>query len=118
MAAQPITRHSYSDPLETFATNVLGTLNILEAVRTENAKTIIVNVTTDKCYQNKNWVWPYRENDSLIGRIHIKLTKHAQISVTIILCSFSDNSALAAIATDERVMVGGGDTSDDNEKIF
>ena len=68
MAAQPIVRHSYSNPLETFTTNVLGTLNILEAVRTENVKTIVVNITTDKCYDNKNWVWPYRENDSLGGK--------------------------------------------------
>ena len=56
MAAQPIVRYSYSDPVETFTTNILGTLNILEAVRTAKANTTIVNVTTDKCYENRKWI--------------------------------------------------------------
>ncbi len=67
MAAQPLVRLSYSSPLETFSTNVMGTANLLESVRHSNSVKAIVNITTDKCYENKEWSWPYRENDRLGG---------------------------------------------------
>ena len=67
MAAQPLVVKSYEDPYNTFTTNMLGTLNILEAVRhSESIKTVII-VTSDKCYQNKEWIWGYREHDNLGG---------------------------------------------------
>ena len=60
MAAQPLVRESYNTPVETFATNVLGTVHVLEAARQAETVQAIVNITTDKCYENKEWVWPYR----------------------------------------------------------
>ena len=67
LAAQPLVRRSYRDPLETWTTNVIGTANILEACRHSSSVKSIVVVTTDKCYENKEWVHPYRENDRLGG---------------------------------------------------
>lgn len=67
MAAQPLVRHSYQNPVETYATNVMGTVHLLEAVRnTPNVKAV-VNITTDKCYENREWVWGYRENEPMGG---------------------------------------------------
>jgi len=68
MAAQPLVRHSYAAPVETFAVNVMGTVNLLEAVRRLGSVTALVNVTTDKCYDNKEWQRGYREDDPLGGR--------------------------------------------------
>lgn len=67
LAAQPLVRDSYIFPVETYATNVMGTLNVFEACRKTESVRAIVNVTTDKCYENKEWVWGYRENDPMGG---------------------------------------------------
>lgn len=67
MAAQPLVRDSYLKPVETYAINVMGTVNLLEAVRQISSVKSVVNVTTDKCYENKEWYWGYREDDSLGG---------------------------------------------------
>jgi len=67
MAAQPLVRESYKNPVDTYATNVMGTVNLLEAVRKYDSVKAVVNVTTDKCYDNKEWVWGYRENEPLGG---------------------------------------------------
>lgn len=67
LAAQPLVRHSYVDPVETYATNVMGTVHLLEAVRATEAVRVVVNVTTDKCYENREWVWGYRESDPMGG---------------------------------------------------
>lgn len=67
MAAQPIVRESYKNPVETYATNVMGTINLFEAVRKCRSVRAVVNVTTDKCYENKEWVWGYRENEPMGG---------------------------------------------------
>ena len=67
MAAQPLVRESYKNPVETYAINVMGTVNLLEAVRKCTTVRCVINVTTDKCYENKEWYWGYRENDSLGG---------------------------------------------------
>lgn len=67
MAAQPLVRESYLNPVETYSTNVLGTVNVLEAARGCASIRAVVNVTSDKCYENKEWVWGYRENDRLGG---------------------------------------------------
>jgi CDP-glucose 4,6-dehydratase len=66
LAAQPLVRYSYENPVETYETNVIGTLKIFEACRKHNVKAI-VNITSDKCYENKEWVWGYRENDPMGG---------------------------------------------------
>jgi CDP-glucose 4,6-dehydratase len=67
MAAQPLVRDSYRNPAETYAINVMGTVNLLEAVRHCKGIKAVVNVTTDKCYENREWVWGYRENEPLGG---------------------------------------------------
>lgn len=67
MAAQPLVRDSYNNPVGTYAINVMGTVNLLEAVRQCKGVKAVVNVTTDKCYENKEWIWGYRENEPMGG---------------------------------------------------
>ena len=67
LAAQSVVRTGYEDPVGTYATNVMGTVNLLEAIRTLKQRCVIVNVTSDKCYENREWVWGYRENDPMGG---------------------------------------------------
>jgi CDP-glucose 4,6-dehydratase len=67
MAAQPLVRCSYQNPVETYATNVMGTVHVLEAVRNTPGVKAVVNITTDKCYENREWVWGYRENEPMGG---------------------------------------------------
>jgi CDP-glucose 4,6-dehydratase len=67
LAAQPIVLESYKNPLETYTTNVIGTLNLLEAIRSVPSVRAVVIITTDKCYENREWIWPYRESDVLGG---------------------------------------------------
>lgn len=67
MAAQAIVRKSYKDPLETYSTNIMGTVNLLEAIRRTGGVKVAVNVTSDKCYENKEWLWGYRETDPMGG---------------------------------------------------
>ena len=68
LAAQSLVRPSYADPIETFRTNVLGTATVLEAIRRQPTAKAVVIVTSDKCYENREWSWGYRENDPLGGR--------------------------------------------------
>jgi CDP-glucose 4,6-dehydratase len=68
LAAQSLVRASYGDPVETFATNVIGTVNLLEAVRSAPSVASVVNITSDKCYDNKEWPYAYRENDAFGGK--------------------------------------------------
>lgn len=67
MAAQPLVRDSYNMPVETYAVNVMGTVNLFEAVRATDTVKAVINVTTDKCYENREWVWGYREREPLGG---------------------------------------------------
>lgn len=67
MAAQPLVRFSYQNPVETYATNVMGTVHLLEAVRHTPSVKAVVNITTDKCYENREWLWGYRENEPMGG---------------------------------------------------
>ncbi|MHB8172752.1 MAG: CDP-glucose 4,6-dehydratase [Thermincolia bacterium] len=67
LAAQPLVRESYRFPVETYETNVMGTVNLLEAVRQTKGVRAVVNITTDKCYENREWIWGYRENEALGG---------------------------------------------------
>ena len=67
LAAQPLVRYSYDNPYETYSTNILGLVNVLEAVRKTDSVRAVVNVTSDKCYENKEWPWAYRENEPMGG---------------------------------------------------
>ncbi|HQS44639.1 MAG TPA: GDP-mannose 4,6-dehydratase, partial [Methylotenera sp.] len=65
LAAQPLVRYSYESPVETYSVNVMGTVNLFEAIRNTSSVKAVVNVTTDKCYENREWVWPYREDEAM-----------------------------------------------------
>jgi len=67
LAAQPLVRHSYADPIATYSTNVIGTASVLDAARKTGSVRAVIVVTTDKCYENREWEWPYRESDRLGG---------------------------------------------------
>jgi CDP-glucose 4,6-dehydratase len=67
MAAQPLVRYSYTEPVETYSTNVMGTVHLLEAVRSTPTVKAVVNITSDKCYENREWEWGYRENEAMGG---------------------------------------------------
>ena len=67
MAAQPLVRYSYDNPLETYSTNVMGTANLIECLRLGSRERVLLNVTTDKCYENKEWLWGYREDEPMGG---------------------------------------------------
>ena len=68
MAAQSVVRRGYEDPIETYSSNVMGTVHLLEAVRQVGRHCVVVNVTSDKCYENREWVWGYREDEPMGGR--------------------------------------------------
>jgi CDP-glucose 4,6-dehydratase len=119
LAAQPLVRHSYLDPLGTYATNVMGTANVLEAVRKTASVRAVVCITTDKCYQDQDWEWPYRETDQLGGYDPYASSK----ACAELIAAAYRNSFFAADRTGEhRVaiataragnVVGGGDWSRD-----
>jgi len=67
LAAQSVVRRGYEDPIETYSSNVMGTVHVLEALRHAGQKCVVVNVTSDKCYENREWVWGYRENEPMGG---------------------------------------------------
>lgn len=119
LAAQPLVRRSYADPIGTYATNVMGTAHLLEAVRACPSVRAVVCVTTDKCYENKEWIWPYREVDSLGGHDPYASSKAcAEIVAAAYRTSFFPVEHLAehgvALATARAGnVIGGGDWSED-----
>jgi len=115
LAAQPLVRRSYADPLTTWATNVQGTAHVLEACRHEASVKAIVAVTTDKCYENQEWLWGYRENDRLGGHDPYSASKAGAelVAASYRQSYFSkDDSPLLATARAGNV-IGGGDWSED-----
>jgi CDP-glucose 4,6-dehydratase len=114
MAAQPLVRESYVSPINTYATNVMGTVNILEAVRNTPSVKAMVNITTDKCYKNKDWVWPYRENDELGGHDPYSSSKAC---AELVASSYSDSFFLGGGVYSASVragnVIGGGDWAND-----
>jgi CDP-glucose 4,6-dehydratase len=68
LAAQSVVRRGYEDPIETYSSNVMGTVNLLEVIRQMGLRCVVVNVTSDKCYENREWIWGYRENEPMGGR--------------------------------------------------
>ena len=119
LAAQPIVRRSYADPLGTYATNVMGTVHVLEVVRKTPSVRAVVCVTTDKCYQNQEWVWPYRETDPLGGYDPYASSKACtEIVSAAFRSSFFPPERLhehhVALATARAGnVIGGGDWSED-----
>jgi CDP-glucose 4,6-dehydratase len=101
LAAQSLVLRSYEDPLETYTTNVIGTANLLQALRRLSRRCTVVNVTTDKVYENRQWVWGYRENDSLGGRDPYSSSKAC---AELVARAFRDSFFTAA--GDERPQIG------------
>lgn len=115
LAAQPLVRRSYADPLTTWATNVQGTANVLEACRQEANVRAIVAVTTDKCYENQEWLWGYRENDRLGGHDPYSASKAgAELVAASYRQSYFNKEGAALLATARAGnVIGGGDWSED-----
>ena len=119
MAAQPLVRRSYVDPVETYSTNVMGTVHLLEAVRQTPSVRAVVNVTTDKCYENKEWVWGYRENEPMGGFDPYSSSKGCAELVTAayrnsFFKSSKHSEPQVALATARAGnVIGGGDWAED-----
>lgn len=119
MAAQPLVRYSYENPIETYATNVMGTAHLLEAIRSSTSVRVVIIVTTDKCYENKEWVWGYRENEPMGGYDPYSSSKGCAELVTKAYREsfFSENEyinhrvAIASVRAGN--VIGGGDWSAD-----
>jgi CDP-glucose 4,6-dehydratase len=115
MAAQPLVRLSYDEPVLTYATNVMGTVNVLEAARNCKNLKAILSVTTDKCYENKEWAWGYRENEPMGGHDPYSSSKGcAELVTAAYRNSFFNTERSAAIASARAGnVIGGGDWSED-----
>lgn len=114
MAAQPIVRESYAEPVYTYETNVMGTVNICEAVRLCDSVKSFVNVTTDKVYKNNEWEWGYRENDALDGYDPYSNSKSCSELVTSsYIKSFFYNRDIAVSTCRAGNVIGGGDFAKD-----
>jgi CDP-glucose 4,6-dehydratase len=119
MAAQPLVQESYKHPVETYATNVMGTVNLLDIVKNTNSVKAIVNVTTDKCYENREWHWGYRENEPMGGYDPYSNSKGCSELVT---SSFRnsffnplqyDKHGVALASARAGNVIGGGDWAED-----
>ena len=115
LAAQPIVRDSYKDPAYTYETNVMGTVNVLECVRVaQEPVRSVVNITTDKVYQNQEWVWGYREDEPLDGFDPYSNSKSCSELVThSYFNSFFQNSETAISTARAGNVIGGGDFAND-----
>jgi len=114
LAAQPIVLESYDNPLETFDTNVIGTVNLLNELRKVDSVKAIVVVTSDKSYRNNEWVYPYRENDELGGRDPYSASKSCQdIVVQSFRESYFSDSGIALSSARAGNVIGGGDWAKD-----
>lgn len=113
LAAQPLVRESYRDPLATMATNVMGTAHVLEAARRAPTVRAVIVVTTDKCYENREWLWPYRENDALGGHDPYAASKACAELVTAAWRASFPREGLAVATARAGNVIGGGDWAAD-----
>ena len=116
MAAQPLVRRSYIEPLETFETNAVGTANLLESVRRAELNCIVIVITSDKCYENREWDFAYRENDPLGGHDIYSMSKAATelVAQAWNRSFFIPNAKLGPVATVRAGnVIGGGDYAQD-----
>lgn len=114
LAAQPLVRESYRAPADTYTTNVIGTVNLLEAVRRCDSVRSVLVVTSDKCYENREWLWPYREQDALGGHDPYSSSK----ACVELLCaswreSYMNEAGIALATARAGNVIGGGDWSAD-----
>ena len=115
LAAQPLVRRSYADPLTTWSTNVQGTAHVLEACRHTASVRAIVAVTTDKCYENQEWLWGYRENDRLGGHDPYSASKAGaeMVAASYRQSYFCKEGSLLLATARAGNVIGGGDWSED-----
>lgn len=115
LAAQSLVRKSYADPMLTFSTNIMGTVNVVEAVRQARGVKAVLNVTSDKCYENKEWIWGYRENDPMGGNDPYSSSKGcSELITSCYLKSFFDKTSFGKLdiglaSARAGNVVGGGD---------
>jgi CDP-glucose 4,6-dehydratase len=108
LAAQPLVRYSYSNPVETYGTNVMGTVHVLEAARRSDCVRTVICVTTDKCYENREWVWPYRESDPMGGHDPYSSSKGAaELAIAAYRRSYPEGPKIASVRAGN--VIGGGD---------
>lgn len=114
LAAQPLVRYSYVAPAETYAVNIMGTVSLLEAIRSTPSVRCVINVTTDKCYENREWVWGYRESEALGGHDPYSSSKACSELVTAAYRKSFFAAAGVAVATARAGnVIGGGDWAAD-----
>lgn len=114
MAAQALVRLSYQQPLDTYATNVMGTVHVLEACRHAGSVRAIVNVTTDKCYENREWVWGYRETDPMGGHDPYSSSKGCvELVSNAYRKSFLEGAGIGMATARAGNVIGGGDWATD-----
>ncbi|AME22843.1 MAG: CDP-glucose 4,6-dehydratase [Pseudomonadota bacterium] len=116
LAAQPLVRRSYREPVSTFAVNAIGTAHVLEAARLTRSVRAAVCITTDKVYKNNEWAWPYRENDPLGGKDPYSASKAAaEMIIDSYRSSFgkTDGTGVAIATARGGNIIGGGDWSED-----
>ncbi|TYP75737.1 CDP-glucose 4,6-dehydratase [Paenibacillus methanolicus] len=114
MAAQPLVRASYDDPVGTFRTNVMGTVNILEAARACDSVRVILNVTSDKCYENQEWYWGYRENEPMGGHDPYSSSKGcSELITSAYRRSFFASPSIQVATARAGNVIGGGDWAED-----
>jgi CDP-glucose 4,6-dehydratase len=115
MAAQALVRRSFAEPVDTYATNVMGTIHVLEAARRSPSVRVLVNVTSDKCYENREWLWGYREDEPMGGHDPYSSSKGCAELVTAAFrrsyCSGDDGPGIASARAGNAI--GGGDWSED-----
>lgn len=113
MAAQSLVRPSYEDPLETLTTNIIGTAVLLDVVRLSGLSCTVINVTSDKCYENREWCWPYRENDPMGGHDPYSASKGcAEIVASSFRHSFFSDGTVKLASVRAGNVLGGGDWSE------
>lgn len=114
MAAQSLVRRSYRDPVETYATNVMGTVHVLEAVRRFGGTRVVVNITSDKCYENREMLWGYRETDPMGGFDPYSSSKGcAELVSAAYRRSYFESSHTRLISVRAGNVIGGGDWAED-----
>lgn len=114
LAAQSLVRRSYIEPVETYEVNVIGTVNLLEAIRKADSVRAIVNVTSDKCYENREWVWPYRETEPMGGVDPYSSSKGCSELVTSAYRrSFFETNGIRLASGRAGNVIGGGDWASD-----
>ncbi len=116
MAAQALVRYSYDSPVETYETNVMGTVNVLEAARHSDSVRVVLNITSDKCYDNKEWIWPYRENEPMGGHDPYSSSKGcAELVAEAYRKSYFSEDSNACVLASARAgnVIGGGDWARD-----